>query len=286
MNVSVDLIVPVDDGGDPHRAAAWDLIRRRLADHHPAWRIITSDAGPGTWSKGAAVADAVARSTASVLVIHDADSYVEPDNLAHAVELVAGGAYPWFVPHRAIYRLNERETARVLAGNIARRGHTIRTPYSAVPGGGITVVSRAAFDAVGGIDPRFVGWGGEDVAFGYALDTLVGAHGTGAAPLVHLWHPHPAPNLRGPPASEDLIAEYTAARGLRRRMSDLCERRPVAVPPPLERPVTFRLPQRSARTTVRIGSTSVVFTAGAYTADDPDVVDALRAHPYPTEVIR
>lgn len=281
---SVDLIVPVDAGDCTARAAAWELIRRKLADRHPQWRIITSDAGPGEWSKGAAVADAVDRSTASMLVIHDADSYVEPDNLVDAVDLVAQGAYPWYVPHGSVYRLNEAETARVLAGNIARRGYTIRTPYPAVPGGGITVVSRAAYDIVNGIDPRFLGWGGEDVAFGWALDTLVGPHGTGSAPLVHLWHPHPAPDLRGPPTSEDLVAEYRDARGMRRRMADLCARRPVTIPPALDPPVTFRIPRGSARTTVRIAGTPVVFADGTHTAADPDIVDALRAHPLPVEI--
>jgi hypothetical protein len=48
---------------------------------------------------------------------------------------------------------------------------------------------REAFELVGGMDWRFSGWGGEDVAFMRAVDTLYGKHKTTRNQVLHLWHP-------------------------------------------------------------------------------------------------
>ena len=51
------------------------------------------------------------------------------------------------------------------------------------------IMPREAFEAVGGWDERFRGWGGEDYAFARALDTLWGPHKNTANDILHLWHP-------------------------------------------------------------------------------------------------
>ena len=53
----------------------------------------------------------------------------------------------------------------------------------------IQIMPREAFELVGGMDERFRGWGGEDVSFMRALDTLYGKHRTFNGPVYHLWHP-------------------------------------------------------------------------------------------------
>ena len=50
------------------------------------------------------------------------------------------------------------------------------------------IFPREALDAIGGWDERFRGWGGEDVAFLRALDTLFGKHKTSNNAIFHLWH--------------------------------------------------------------------------------------------------
>jgi hypothetical protein len=281
--MTVSVVVPFTSSDDTWRADAREFVLERIHELHPAWEVIEGVCD-GEWSKGAAIADGVARAAGGLLVLHDADSFTVPDNLAEAVEHVATRTAPWVIPHSTVHRLRDAETLRVLAGERPRLGAVIRQPYEGPMGGGIVVLTRAAFDAVGGIDDRFLGWGGEDLSFGWALETLVGQPLRLSSPLVHLWHPHPAPDLRGSPASEELVAAYRAARGLRRRMAQLVQRQPVTDPTPLERPVTFRM--NANRTQLRIAEQFLRFTEGRFTTTDPDLVDALRVHPLTVEVSR
>ena len=51
------------------------------------------------------------------------------------------------------------------------------------------IMSRQAFERVGGMDPRFdKGWGSEDSALTYSLDTLWARHETIPGHIAHLWH--------------------------------------------------------------------------------------------------
>ncbi len=232
----------------------------------------------GEWSKGEAVANALAETDAETLVIADADSYlVPPETIRQAVALVEAGT-PWVVPHTHVHRLTEAETARVYAGATPRLGKVVRQVYTGPAGGGIVVLTRTAWDTVRGIDPRFLGWGGEDLSFGYALETLVAPVTRLDGALVHLWHPHPAPDLRGSEASEALVAEYREARGFPRRMRAVIDTGVATPPKRTEHPVRFRM--QGNRRRLRLGAeTFVDFPDGTYETDDPDYIDALRAHP-------
>lgn len=205
--MSISILVPFADRGCEWRARAWGYVRNHYTTNHPDWELVVGAGDDDPWSKGAAIADALDRCTGDTLVLADADSWIDPDALRRAVSASAA----WAVPHGKVYRLSQRGTERLYAGTL-QRGHTVRTPYIGPAGGGIVVVSRSAFEIVGGIDRRFLGWGGEDVSLGWALDTLIGPYTRIGAPLYHLWHPHPAPNLRGSPEAEALVARYRAAR--------------------------------------------------------------------------
>lgn len=226
MTVSVSVLVPYRPGPCPWRERAWEHVRAHYTAHHPGWEMVVGSCD-GNWSKGAAVADAHSRAAGDVLVLADADSITTPDILRAAIEGVAGGRHSWAVPHGRVYRLDQQATETVYAGGPVRLGRTVRPPYLGPAGGGVVVVTRAAYETVGGIDPRFAGWGGEDVSLGWALETLVGGHRRHGARLVHLWHPHPAPTLRGSPESEALVAHYRAARGRPDLMSALVRREAV-----------------------------------------------------------
>jgi len=209
--VGVSVVIPYASD-DPARQAARRYVLDWYAGHHPGWEVIEGDC-LGDWSKGAALAEAVGRASHDILVVADADSVVPADVLAQAVRVIGAGAR-WVMPHRTVFRLSEAHTAAVYAGAEPQRRDTCRAPYTGVTGGGITVLTRDAWRTVGGIDPRFVGWGGEDMAFGWALETLcgLGVHLTG--PLFHLWHRHEAKGdrRRGCPESEALAGRYRAAR--------------------------------------------------------------------------
>src|SRR5699024_8181276 len=55
--------------------------------------------------------------------------------------------------------------------------------------GGFNVLRKKHFEAVGGFEERFRGWGGEDVAFYHAMNTLCGSAQRLKMNLFHLWHP-------------------------------------------------------------------------------------------------
>ncbi len=207
MRVSV--LVPYSSGCE-WRAAAWRYVRGHYETHHSDWELIEG-CSPDPWSKGLAVRDAYSRAAGGVVVIADADSFVDPSVLYDAVEQV--GRHAWVMPHLMVMRLSIHGTRRMCSGDVVHRGHTVRQPYVGLAGGGISVLRRDTYDAVGGIDPRFRGWGGEDVSFGAALETLVGPGMRLAGDLWHLWHPPAAPRRRGSPESEALVGRYQQARG-------------------------------------------------------------------------
>lgn len=277
-DLEVAVVIPFDPAGDEARARAFEFVRGHYAARHPTWRIVAGAGDSGeVWSKGAAVAGLLEQTSAELLVIADADSFIaDHATLAEAVHLVAVRNATWVVPHVKVHRLTEAATLEVYAGRRPRLGKTVRPPYVGLIGGGILVIRRTDFLRAGGFDPRFLGWGGEDQSLGWALETLVGWPTRLEGTLVHLWHPHPAPDLRGSEASEALVAEYRAARGRPRLMAALAERLPL--PPPLELadPVRFRLANRN---TVRVAGEVLRFAGGVYETRDADLVDALRQHP-------
>lgn len=209
---TVSIVMPYTSN-DPARQAARRYVLDWYARHHPGWELIEGDSGAGEWSKGRALADAAGRATHDILVLADADSIVPPEFLEEATRRVVGGA-GWVMPHRTVYRLSQAHTERVYAGAEPANRDLCRPAYRGVVGGGITVLSRDTWRAVGGIDPRFVGWGGEDIAFGWALETLIGPAVKLTAPLYHLWHQQEAQgdHRRGCPASEALAGRYRQAR--------------------------------------------------------------------------
>jgi hypothetical protein len=208
--VTVSVLIPF--GGPPcvwrARARAWVL--DHYATHHPAWEVVLGHS-PEPWSKGIAAMNAYARCSGDVLVIADADSYTDPATLATLTEEVVAGSWRWGMAHGPVHRLTSEATEALYAGNPPRldQGSCWKRIHNGVMGGGIVVVTRDAWETVGGIDPRYFGWGGEDESFGETLAALVSLPVRHIAPLVHLWHP---PGDRKPSAETDALRDrYKAA---------------------------------------------------------------------------
>lgn len=275
--VSVAVLMPVgitDEWRDRARVYVSDW----YAKHFPDAELVVGECA-GEWSKGEAIANAAERagSGAQAFVLADADSFTRsPEELRAALDRVAAGA-PWATPHTHVYRLRDTETRRIEDDPRLppRLGYTARPVYVGPVGGGITVVSREAFDTVRGIDRRFLGWGGEDHAFGWALETLTGPGARIGGRLVHLWHPHPAPDLRPPAESQQLLELYRSARGMPRRMAAVVAGEQWEPAPELPEPIRFTM--TANRRLLRLASGEVIrFTNGRYETRDPDVIGALR----------
>jgi GT2 family glycosyltransferase len=189
----VYLIVPRHPDGDGPRDRAWEWCRARWRHNHPPLRIVEATTEP--WSKARAVNAAVARlrRPPAVLVVADADVFIDPIAITRAIS--SARRVGWAVPHGLVYRLDENATAAALASSPGAwtpdeaRAQVTRAPYLGLAAGGIVVVTAASWATVGGFDPRFVTWGGEDVSLGWALRTLVGPGLRIGLPLWHLDHP-------------------------------------------------------------------------------------------------
>ena len=215
----ISLLVPfhcTDESGP--RARNWAWLKRYWKAQLPGAEIIMGedrDAGlrfEGTivpFSKSVAVNNAARKAKGDVFVIVDADGYVSADAVLHCAEKIREARENrhrlWYVPYRQFYRLTEDATIRVLESDPSdpyihptppsgdcildtsgsQHGHW----YGAM----IQIMPREAFYDIGGWDPRFRGWGGEDHAAMRAMDTLYWRHKTLPIQVLHLWHPMISP---------------------------------------------------------------------------------------------
>lgn len=273
--MTATLIVPYQ-ATEPHRAMAWAYVSDHLRSAHPDWQLLEG------WrtSKAASVNQLALEAETDVLVLHDADSIVEPDSLHGAVQLVASGMSQWVVPHHKVYRLSRGATASWLQGDHTMR--LTRNVYQGPAGGGVVVLSRAAFDEARGMDERFTEWGWEDQAFGRALGTLVGPYDRLASDLIHLWHPPALPSGKPGVAMTLLWQQYKRATfcpRLMRALVDGVDPEPWA---PLEQPRHFHA--ATPRQVVRYGGKSAYFRDHKLSTSDPDLADAMRCYAEVSEV--
>ncbi len=208
----VSVVIPYERSGDPHREAAYRWVTTWWAEHHPGYEVVTGTCPVGSWSKGVAVADGLARATGPIVIYADADVWC--DSVQAAVDAVREGA-GWATPHKRVKRLTAAATAQVIAGERPCRigGYLAEPPYLGCPAGGIVVASREVHEEVP-VDPRFMGWGQEDEARTQALTRLVGPPHRVAADLWHLWHRPPTRQTRkwGSEESRAMYRRYSDAR--------------------------------------------------------------------------
>lgn len=280
---SVTVVVPFTPGSCPYRDRNWAWVKARYERLHPTWKIVEAHGG-ADWSKGQALAPVMAKVRTDVVIVADADCILPAADLAHAVGRVAAGA-PWVVPHNFVRRLSQIETEQAVGSdtepNLAplRRRRRDGEYYTGIAGGGVVVLTPKAWRTAP-IDPRFVGWGYEDVSFGCALDTLVGEHTRLGADLLHLWHP-PQENHRHPTdESEHLYQHYLQANGMPRRMAALVAGEEAGPAEPVH-PVTFKA---SFRVLALPGDRRIRFRDGQVTVTDPDLIDLFRRRPDIEEV--
>lgn len=193
----------------------WKWLRRYYEYHLRDFEIImgTDKASVHRWyrrhpkafSKSAAVNNAFKHSHGDIIVILDADCYINPAIITHwAARLRAqrrAGIRSWAVPYRYLLRLTEEMTKELLATSPDCPFYFVKTApsfevegsdgsgWGHVYGALIQIMPREAFVLVGGWDERFRGWGGEDRAFLQKLDALWGHYQNTPNVVYHLWHP-------------------------------------------------------------------------------------------------
>jgi len=184
---------------------------REVEHELPSWvRYIHQPAGEGdpykrsqTFNAGAAAA------RGRVLVLHDNDMLV-PERYAAEIVARAGEGWEAIDLKRFIFYLTEGETARVLREQTLHRDERSEVVIQNLHGGSVAI-TKGGYDAIGGFDEEFVGWGGEDLDFWERAETLRATR-FGYLPIVHLWHAPQPEKLHGNEAPA--VKRYTELAGV------------------------------------------------------------------------
>jgi hypothetical protein len=145
---------------------------------------------------------AARQARSDVLVFQDNDVLIPEHYSSEAVQRIDEGSS--FVDlKRFLFYLDDDATRRVF--ETGQAPGAVMAPIVQNLDGGSIVARRDAFDAIGGFDESFVGWGGEDNDFIDRATFLGGLYRFGYLPLLHLEHP-PQPGRSS--AAADAIRRY------------------------------------------------------------------------------
>lgn len=123
----------------------------------------------------------------SVLLLHDNDMLVPSGYGRRILDRVARG-YEVVNPKRYIFYLERSHSEAVIGHAACLDDHPAEAIVQNLEAGGSMAITSAAFEAIGGMDEEFVGWGGEDNEFWDRCLTCP-TWTWGYEPIVHLWHP-------------------------------------------------------------------------------------------------
>lgn len=194
MNVfdkQVVMLVPRRSDSGSYRDIAWDWVKNFWQEKLPNLQIFVGEPDPGPFNRSQAVNKAAkAAGGWDLAVVADADSFANPAQLIAAIETADEQGHVIFAFNRFCYLSEE-------GSQLAMDGERSLEPYVEYDYEGrssLLVVPRPVWDAVGGFDEGFVGWGEEDIGFYLASQTM--AWDEGYPPIVsipgecwHLWHP-------------------------------------------------------------------------------------------------
>jgi hypothetical protein len=261
----ISILVPFRDDHEEGRGDNWAWLRQYWKHALPDAEIVLGDAPGEPFSKTCAINAAFRASTGDVLAMIDADCFIDASVILDCASKIRQGRSRepreavWFIPYNRLFRLTRVATMYLIASDPKDPfkfgappddidvGPTNGSGFGHWFGALIQIFPREAFEAVHGMDPRFRGWGGEDVAFVLALDTLFGVHRLTSNQVLTLWHsvqskPGTNPNLlriwegqtdprtnwriagryrkalRDPEAMREIIDEWTADQKFKQDM--------------------------------------------------------------------
>jgi hypothetical protein len=237
----ITLLVPFRSDGE-RRTETWAWLEEYWRFWLPDAEILMGSDDHTPFCKTAAVNDAFRKSRGDIIVILDADCYIDSGVLLGCARQIRAARRRhrrmWFIPYRHFYRLTD-EASRMVLNSYPQDpyrfssppppGDTEETSGQSVGhwfGALIQVMPREAFEAAGGMDERFRGWGGEDISFMNAVDTVYCKHHTTRNQTLHMWHPHIGTShlarewegQSAPQANDKLTTRYQGAYGRPERM--------------------------------------------------------------------
>lgn len=196
----MDICIPWRDSG-PERARVKDYI---VSYYSAIGNVILADSGPGEFNRSEARNNAAAQASGDALVFMDADAYIPLNQVSAAFEL-ARGSETLVKPFSTAGYLTEAATNMLIDSGIIAPDWMNATSDGFV--GLSWAIRRDLFEALGGFDTAFEGYGGEDNAFCAACDNLLGPTQLVPGFGYSLWHPA---DRRTPQPNVDRVHRYYA----------------------------------------------------------------------------
>lgn len=161
----------------------------RIADALPGWvrHVLAPLAEPDApYNRSHTFNVGAAHARSPVLLLHDNDMLVPRGYGRRILERIWRG-YEVVNPKRYIFYLGQQHSLKVIEQGAGYDEHPAEAIVQNLEAGGSMAITASAFRAIGGMDERFVGWGGEDNEFWDRCMTRP-TWIWGYEPIVHLWH--------------------------------------------------------------------------------------------------
>lgn len=174
----------------------------------------------GEFNKSRALNRAACLAKGKWLCVHDADFLIPARFLSSCTEFLS--VADALRPARWIVHLTDDATREICRSETLLPLLSVEKILQNTPNP--MVFTKQSFEAVGGMDESFIGWGGEDLEFLSRLRTheMIDA---GYLPVIHLWHP-PAERKESGDRNQELqdqrLAEPASAR-IERLRASYCE---------------------------------------------------------------
>lgn len=191
----------------------WQISRYKKIFSNVDIVIGEDDSNHDHFCKARAINNAVKNSRYDNLFIVDIDLVVEKSAIEKGIKVINKHCY--IIPYGSWWKLSKDNTRAVLDNkaqfNISPQGRLCKVHPRR--GTGIHIISKHNFYAAGGYDERFIGWGGEDNAFGIAVRTMCKQKSLILKDYTayHLWHPFQVTKKGMNQSNIDLWRKYQKA---------------------------------------------------------------------------
>lgn len=160
----ISVLIPYQSDGGP-RDEALRFVRSFYKRMLPEAEICVGELTGETFSRSKAINKAASAATGSRWIIADGDLIYDPELIRGALRQLREDN--WIIPFTSITRLTLSNSQSAYRSEAV---WPLQIPVETKPDdaryfvGGVSVVTRTAFETIGGYDERFIGWGGEDEA--------------------------------------------------------------------------------------------------------------------------